>query len=308
MGVSTLWPDTPRPVLFDRVDERVAHCVSGNSLVPGDYPVGEAFPPPRRPDVSQGGAFSPSRQSEVSQFFFLVSLPTPRQRMAYAYYAETDESKQLKAISRQTLDRMLAEEHLLSESELLMLWAFDPAEVSRFAGKYFLTIGDGSLVASGPPRFGGRPSRFGMICACLAAAGRKEAVPGLLEAIQRERFLPPTTHAPYRLYWLAALSIAARDPWPEVDAWLADRIGRSEPLVGDQASAPELGATAAALLLERRGQSPDAFGLRPATDAVLNELHVAGYRFEGAESREKTLQWWKLEKGKKAAAVPARQK
>ena len=53
VGVSTLWPGAARPVLFDRVDDHVAHCVSGNSLSPGDYPVGEAFPPPKLSGVAR---------------------------------------------------------------------------------------------------------------------------------------------------------------------------------------------------------------------------------------------------------------
>ena len=176
VGVSTLWPTAARPVLFDRVDERVAHCVSGNSLSPGDYPIGEAFPSPTMP--------------ESPVFFCLVSLPTPRRRMAYTYYAETDEKKQLIAISRRTLDRVLADKRPLNEPELLMLAGLDPAEVSRFAGKYFLLLDDGPLTASGPLRVGGRPSRFGMICACLAADGVKDAIPGLTKAIEQKRFLP----------------------------------------------------------------------------------------------------------------------
>jgi hypothetical protein len=289
VGVSTLWPNAPRPVLFDRVDERVAHCVSGNSLSPGDYPVGEAFPPPRLTG-------SPA-------FFYLVNLPTPRRRMAYSCYAETDEKKQLIAISRRTLDRVLADKRPLSESELLMLDGLDPTEVSRFAGKYFLLVDDSSLAAGGPPRPGGRPSRFGVICAYLAAEGTKDAIPGLTKAIAQERFLPATNHAPYRLHWLAALSIAARDPWPEVDAWLADRIGQSEPLVGSDASAPELGATAAALLLGRHGQSPGAFGLHLSADPLLIQLHVDGYRFDAAESRRKVQQWWIQKRAKQPATT-----
>ena len=250
-----------------------------------------------------GEAFPPPKLTESPIFFYLVNLPTPRRRMAYACYAESDEKKQLIVISRRTLDRMLADKHSLSESELLMLEVLDSTEVSRFAGKYFLLVDDGSLAAAGPLRAGGRPSRFGMICACLAASGVKDAIPGLTKAIAQERFLPATNHAPYRLHWLAALSIAARDPWPEVDAWLADRIGQSEPLVGSEASAPDLGATAAALLLGRRGQSPGAFGLHLSADPLLIQLHVDGYRFDAAEARKKVQLWWKREKDKKAATT-----
>ncbi len=75
VGVPTLWPTAVKPVLFDRVDDRVAHCMYGNSLSLGDYPVDEAFPSP----------------AQESGFFFLSYLATPRRRMAFRYAIETDE-------------------------------------------------------------------------------------------------------------------------------------------------------------------------------------------------------------------------
>ena len=287
VGVPSLTPGVPKPSHFDRVDDREAHCVSGNSLSPGDYPVGEAFPHPK-----QDGAF-----------FYLVDLPTPRRRMAYLCYVETDESQRLKTISRGTLDRALADKRPLSEAELMMLADLDPAEVSRFAGRYFLAVDDGSLAVSGTPRLAGRPSRFGMICTWLALEGGKDAMPGLAEAIAKNRFLPPTSSSPYRLAWLAALSIAARDPWPDVDSWLAGNIEEPDSLVGGQASAAEIGATAAALLLGRHGQTPESFGLRPAPNPLMDQLHVSGYRFESRRGRTKMMQWWTREKAKKAIAT-----
>jgi hypothetical protein len=287
VGVPTLSPGAAKPSHFDRADDHEAHCVSGNSLSPGDYPVGEAFPHPKQDDA----------------FFHLVNLPTPRRRMAYPYYVETDESIRLAAISRRTLDRVLADRRLLNEPELLMLAELDPAEVSRFAGRYFLLVDDTSMAASGPLRLVGRPSRFGMICTWLAIDGSKDAMPGLAEAIAKDRFRPPTSSAPYRLDWLAALSIAARDPWPQVDDWLAGRIEESESLLGGQPAAAELGATAAAVLLGRHGHSPESFGLRPLPDPLMDQLHVSGYRFADAAARKKVLQWWKQEKAGKAVAT-----
>jgi hypothetical protein len=102
VGVPTMSSGAVNPSHFDPVDERTAHCVSGNSLSPGDYPVGVAFPHPQ-----QEGAI-----------FHLVYLPTPRRRMAYTQYVQTDEAKRLAAISRRTLDRMLEKNRLLSEPEL----------------------------------------------------------------------------------------------------------------------------------------------------------------------------------------------
>ena len=284
VGVPTLSPGGLRPTHFDRCDDRLANYVAGNSLTPGsDYPVGVAFPHPQREDG----------------FFDLVNLPTPRRRMAYAYYVRTDESKRLALLSRRTLDQVLAEKRLMTEPELLILGQLDPAEVSRFAGKYFLLVDDGQLAASGRQRLGGRPSRFGMICVQLALDGVNGALPGLTDAIAKDVFWPPTARAPYWLQWVAALSIAARDPWPEVDSWLAGRVSESETLIEGGQSAPELGATAAALLLGRHGRTAAQFGLQSAADPLLAKLHVEGYRFGSDETRQKVRQWWDAEKDKK---------
>lgn len=309
VDVPTLSPGAARPTHFDRIDDRVAHYVSGNSLTPGDYPVGVAFPHPKQEEA----------------FFCLVNLPTPRRRMAYAYRVQIDESKRLAALTRRTLDRFLADKHALTELEVLMLGELDPVEVSRFAGRYFLLVDDGELPDSGLPRPGGRPSRFGLICAQLALDGTKDAMPGLTDAIAKNVFRPRTSDAPYRLHWLAALSIAARDPWTDVDAWLAGAIdadtketvekfadngGRpaerqttnddptAEPAVGVNVSNAELGATAAALLVSRHGRTPAQFDLQSAADPLLTKLHVDGYRFDSDEAREKVRQWWEKEKGK----------
>ena len=308
VGVPSISEGAKRPSHFDRVNEHWAHCVSGNALTPGNYPVGEAFPYPGE---------------EGAAFFHLVSLPTPRRRMAYVSCSNADEQKRLAAISRRTLDHVLADKRSLSEPELLTLEQLDPAELSRFAGRYFLLVDDRGMSQTGVRRLGGRPSRFGMICVRLAVDGSKDAMPALAEAIAKNRFLPPMLLAPYRLDLLAALSIAARDPWPEVDAWLADRVVQTESLVERPSSrvnfrifdgsllrvhgelmeglpsAADLGATAAALLLKRHGQQPAGYGLLPANDAVMEQLHVSGYRFGNKDGRAKIEQWWRQEKGRK---------
>jgi hypothetical protein len=305
VGVPLLSPGATNPSHFDRVDEQTAHCVSGNSLSPGNYPVGVAIPHPQ-----QKGAL-----------FHLVNLPTPRRRMAYVYYVQTNESKRLAALSRRTLEQVLEHKRLLTEPELLVLGSLDPVEVSRFAGRYFQQVDDGMLPGSPANLAGGQPSRFGMICAQLALDGTKEAVPGLTEAIARQRFLPPTSMSPYRLPWLAALSIAIRDPWPQVDSWLAgqignrqtfresvppqeratldtegDSMGEFESLATNLPPGAEIGATAAAMLLVRHGKSPATFELQPAHDPLMHSLHIDGYRFKSRESPLRAQQWWEREK------------
>jgi hypothetical protein len=123
--------------------------------------------------------------------------------------------------------------------------------------------------------------------------GTKDAAAGLLQAIEHKRMLPPTVLGPYEMAWLAALSIAARDPWPGVDAWLAGLVGRGDPLVLGRADGPELGATAARILLQRHRESPGSFGLQQVAESVLPSLHVEGYRFSRPEAAGRVTVWWK---------------
>ncbi len=276
VGVPTLSPGAARPSHFDRVDDRTAHCVSGNSLSPGDYPVGIAFPHPKR----EGAAFH------------LVNLPTPQRRMAYTCFVKTDESKRLTELTKRTLDRIVAERRPLTESELLMLVTLDAAEVSRFAAKHFATAEDRALAENGPPRLGGRPSHFGLLCVLLAKQGTKEAMPGLADAIEKKVFLPPSARAQYRLHWLAALAIALRDPWPDADQWLIKNLEQSEPLVEGQPDPAEVGASAAAALLIRHQQMPSDFGLAAAADPLLNHLKVPGFRYRDASTPKQIRKWW----------------
>ena len=283
VGVPSLAAGAVRPSHFDRIDDRVAHCVSGQSLSPGDYPVGVAFPHPLSPDA----------------IFHLVNLPTPRRRMAYAYYVKTDSAARLAALSRRTLDRFLTEKHLLSDAEVNMLAQLDAGEVSRFAGRYFQTVEDGLVEeepnAPGPVRnrSGVRSSRLGMIAAQLALDGTKEAVPGLLDAIQRKRFLPPTSMGPYQLPWLAALSIARRDPWQGVDAWLSQTAGNREALVLERNDGPEVGATAAGLLLKRHHSAGTVQDLEAAPESLVTALAIDGFRYRSPEGPQQVEAWWK---------------
>jgi len=282
VGVPSMAEGAQRPSHFDRIDDETAHCISGNTLSPGDYPVAVAFPHP----VSE------------TAFFHLVNLPTPRRRLAYSRYVKKNEALRLADLSRRTLDRLLQQKRALTEPELMMLAQLDPKEVSRFAGNYLCAVEDEQLPSSARLRAAGRTSRHGMVCFQLAVEGTNNAMPGLLTAIAEKRFLPPTTMSPYRLHLLAALSVAARDPWPEADVWLADQIQRSDLLIDGQSHGPELGATAAALLLQRRGQVCLHFGIQPAAESLLIRLGVDGQRFTSDDARRRVLQWWQQQRKK----------
>ncbi len=159
IGQPRVFREGANPSCFDRADDQSAHCASGNSLVPGNYPVGIAFPAPNWKGQGEG-------------FFYLVNLPTPRRQIAYNFYNKTDTAARLAKLSRRTLDHYLAEKRKLSDPELGMLSQLDAREVSRFAARYFFLVNDDdvneeidSQYSTSRKHMGGDSSRFGSICA-----------------------------------------------------------------------------------------------------------------------------------------------
>jgi hypothetical protein len=285
VGVPSWGQGAKRPSHFDRIDDQTARCASGQNLAPGEYPVGIAIPHPAREDA----------------FFHLVNLPTPRRRLAYEYLRRQPDEERLVEISRRTLARFRERKGLLTEAELVMLTQFDPTIMSTFAAELLTALDDQPLPDGGPERLGGRPSHHGLLCVALAVQGTKAAAPGLLEAIQAQRVLPPTAEAPYRLDWIAALAIAASDPWLEADRWLVGLLDRKDPLVQERPSPPELGATAACALLERHHQNPFVYGLELTNDRMLEGLGVRGCRFTSDDAPNTIRQWWSRQGSQPAA-------
>ena len=89
------------------------------------------------------------------------------------------------------------------------------------------------------------------------------------------------------------LAIAARDPWPEIDPWLAGLIDETWPLTTDPDMPPEVGASAAGLLLDRHGASVRPFGLVTASESVTDAFQFYGYRFTSPRDRQDVKRWWK---------------
>jgi len=118
-------------------------------------------------------------------------------------------------------------------------------------------------------------------------------MPKLIEAIDKGNFLPPTSREPYHLQWLAALAIAQRDPWPEVDDWLAGLIPRTDPLIEGRRQGPQLGATAAAILLKRHQKTPGKFFLAVSKELLLQRCRLEGYYYGSPQAPEAILKWWK---------------
>lgn len=270
-----------RASYFDRCDDEKAHCVSGNSLSPGDWPVGVFFPHPLNLD----------------SMFHLVNLPTPRRRMAYEYEVKRDQRQRLAELSDATLRKLLAAKRSLDERELLMLRFLEPHAVSRFAGRYLTAVADepilGLISADTTMDLRMFGSRHGYLCGLLAERGTHEAAPGLLRVCQNDKLLAPTDESPFRLPWIAALAIARRDPWPGVDAWLEGLVTRSETLTTNGICQGQLGGTAAGILLERHGLSPEAFGLEATGDeSLLDSMRFTAYQFRSPEQRQRMLAWW----------------
>lgn len=296
-------PNQPEGALrashFDRCDDKVAHCVSGNSLSPGDHPVGIFFP---HPSDAQGQAQ-----------FHLVNLPTPRRRMAYDYEAPTrttsaDELLRIdvrrrREITARTTARLLEEKRVLTEREIDMLAQIDPAEAARFAEKYLLAVAD-ERYDSGSPQAFGNGSRHGWTCYILSTLAIPEAGKAVAAAVDKNRVLEPIDAKPYRIDWVAALYLAEVAPWPEVDAWLASHLDRTEAISIREPQAADVGASCAARLLRRAGRNPSEFDLEQQEFPELIDLENPGHRFTKPESRAAVKKWWREKQAAEAKANP----
>jgi hypothetical protein len=275
---------------FDRIDDRTAHCVSGVNLTEGDYPVGVAIPHPSRDP------------QERTAFFHLVNLPTPRRRMAYEYHAKEDEAVRYAAIVTRTIDRYLASRQPIDERAMVMILQFDSRQVSRFTGQYMATVDD-RRIADQPAQVVGAqfevpvreegPSIHTQLCSWLVFRGTRDAVPGLLTVIKENRILAPSETTYYRYDRYAALAIAQRDPWPDVDRWLGKVLASTDALLTGQTDGPELGATAAAILLRRNGGNVNDFPLIPTGDAFARRCGLEAYRYRTADAPKQVADWWK---------------
>ncbi len=279
----------PRATHFDRIDEQTAHCVTGNSLTEGDYPVRIGIPHPE-----------PGRDT----MFYLTNLPTPRSRLAYEYWLKRDTPSRLAEITHRTLDYFLTRQTPLNEVEILVLAQLEPRAVSRFIGRYFSAVPDANLVST-PSGLNGLTSVHGGVCLMMSRFGTREAVPAIEKLARSGALGKPKYPNRVDVAWVALLAIANRDPWPEVDEWLAGLLDEKLPLTTDPQSPPELGASAAGLLLDRQGVSIQAFGVTPAGEALSDTYQFYGFRFISESDRESVKRWWQKRQAVSAVQQPA---
>jgi hypothetical protein len=276
IGVPQVPENAPRATFFDRCDDKTAHCVSGNTLHPGDYPVGTAF---LHPD------------GELT-LFHLVNLPTPRRRLIYEYSASGSETVRFRKLSQKTCDAYLNKERPLLGADISILTLLDQAVVAQFAGRFFESIADAPLDGQARPLIVGPASLHGAICYALAFSGTRDAALQIIKAIDRKRFLPIDDGRYYDLPRIALLSIARRDAWADVNAWLGEQLSKKVRLIANSDPAPDLAATAAAILLERHGKSIDEFGLESNPDGFCQQIQLPTYRFRDDAARQAVQRWW----------------
>jgi hypothetical protein len=277
-------PDEGRASHFDYCDDTRCRCVNGYTLAPGHYPVGVAFP---HPDVTQ------------RTIFHIRNLSTPRRRMAFdhqlanGYTMPDDQARRLKDITRRTCEQFLSGKRLLTPDLVRMMPALDPKEVSLFASEWF-----SREVPQEMASFIGLIDRD--LLQTLSEDGTPEALPGLMKGLAEDRLSGLADESPFDFGWLAALRIAQRHPTREVDEWLAQQIGQEESL---SSSGGEIGATAAAILLNRHGREPDQFGLKTsAIDPLLMQrvLPLTPAEFSDEDNRQTVLHWWQAQSGRLA--------
>ncbi len=271
-------PGAVRPSHFDRINDRTAHCVSGNTLEPGDYPVGEFFPHPHRNTAA----------------FHLVNLPTPRARLAYEPRVKRLGAQRLAEISARTLSRWLERGAPLSLEQLRLLAWFDPDTLSRQGPKLLTKIDDVMLGESPGDEVPRGLSHHGVLCLMLARRGTIEAVASLIEALDDGRFLKQAESISEEFAWLSVLSILNRARGAEADRRLVQLLGRRQAVFATEGEARDLGASAAALLLQRYEQSPESYGLKLHSPPVL--LAVSDlpplYSWESSTAEKKVRDWW----------------
>ncbi len=61
----------------------------------------------------------------------------------------------------------------------------------------------------------------------------------------------------------------------------------------------DVGATAAAILVDLHKVALEKFGLEQAEDPLLAEFGGIGYRFNPPEMRRKVLEWWRQKAAEK---------
>jgi hypothetical protein len=277
---------TPHITHFDFADEKTGHLVSGANLTEGNYPIGQVFP-----------CFGKTSNLMI---FHLTYLPTPRRWLALEYKVKRGGRARLAECASTALSGIVVDKRPISDLDLWMLEWFSPEQVSQFALQYIAQVEDQPLVLRAGPMSSEAPiNSHAAICAYLAGRRHVAAVSGLISLIDEGRLAADARgiHVP----WLTVLSLLGNNEEgaSSTDRQLAELAPRVDLLSSAAAESPEVGASAGATVLLRRGIDPGEFGLEPVS--LDNDLQsggwpnfpvaAVGYRFTSDEGREALLQW-----------------
>jgi hypothetical protein len=232
-----------------------------------------------------------------------------------------DEATRLADLTERTMRHLTAKRLPISDPlfNLLFKEKLDLAAFSSQIGSYLMAVDDRVLEEGADVAHAPGATHHQRVCLLLAMLGTKGAGPGLVRAIEARRCRSASLETtPFQWPQIAALAIAARDPWPDAELWLASQIGKSQPLVliptadeddehgaGAPTALPELGASAAALLLSRHDMAPSSFGLIPVPSKPLKDLDCPSFRFSSDDGRKHVLAWWRqLEQDRNRQQAP----
>lgn len=283
---------------FDSLVDGTVHCQGGTNLIPGNYPTEIAILHPNQPQA----------------FFHLVPLDTPEKKLLYPYLTGEDEGERWRTISEKTLTQMeekrAAEKRLLRESELRILHLLEPKLISGWAVRWMCELEDGEIPDS--KNAAQELTHHAFLCNLLFAVGTKEAMPGLLQVLEKGIWRTRMRER-VRIDYAAALKISKTQDWDGREEWLKSLLSKDIPMIegrGGSIAAPmllsgngqlkfawkeipvnensetavaSLAATAAALLLEMR-QEP----LEGLVEALPFRTGLVYYAFVDKES-EKTI-------------------
>jgi hypothetical protein len=329
LGVPQQPEGAARPTHFDQIDDRTARCVSGNSLSPGVYPVGIYIPHPSPTSGDPSASFhlincstprlwlryqlwermdNARRHQVLSRRtvdwyiargrlltereveFFRFGDMAEASRLASWVFATQEDEPSPPAVAH-PLDERLSRHGLL---------AFIMAEGGTSACIPGLTkaLAEDRFLPPTPEA----PGHYGWVAAFTIArlepwAEVDDWLAGQLE--RREAVAlraADAVAAPEPVFEPSIILPPGVPPMPEPSDGPGPRNRRrpmEEPPPRKLGPAPEVGATAAAILVQRRGVDPGRFRLEASEcPEVHPTLEFQGYRFQDEAGRKALLKWW----------------
>lgn len=301
------YPDRAiRSTFFSAADEQTATLVEGNTLAPGDYPVGVAFP---YMIANTGEAWA----------FHLVYLPTPRERRRFELRLQQEtEAERWEQIGATTIAAMATRGDELTVIDFWLVSQFSSQQIGEFSER---ALRDWPERLLEPPTGGRQIGLQDALFSLIATRCESPTADRLLDAIAADQLqaIEPQREV---VFWQALLAAAARpeEGAPADDAVLirilrdfADRFPAADD-AEEQPTTPL--AAAAALLLERHGVDPADYGVEVVARRQLGRLSVAAprgrivsvptARFTTEGALAEVLAWRKqLDEGSTAAATAA---